>query len=126
MSGINPRTVRKNKVLEYMNKGLTAREAYQLVFADEPTKRRLQQYTKEHRALTLTNPVLVQKAHDVISETLEGKVLVQDGVQIVPTYSNRLQAAAMVLDRAEPIIKINQNLITQRKLVGILKTCHRQ
>jgi hypothetical protein len=108
---LNPRTVRKNKVLEYMNKGLSAREAYTLVHpGDEPTTRRMQQLTKEHKALTLTSPPMVEAAHNVILETLEGKVIISGGEKIIPTASNRLQAAAMVLDRAEPIIRINQNL----------------
>jgi len=102
---------KKKLVMEYMTKGLTAEEAYAVANPGHaPTKRLMQMYRKEHQTVTLSNPVLVEAAQNVIAETLDGLVLERNGEKIIPTYSNRLQAAQMVLDRAEPIIKINQNL----------------
>jgi hypothetical protein len=114
---MNPRTKRKNKVFEYMNRGLSVEEAYALAFpGEDATQRRMQQYKKEFKTLTLTRPEMVESAHKVIKDTLDAKVIIRGDDKIIPTYSNRLQAAAMVLDRAEPIIKINQNLNVNTEL----------
>ena len=102
----------KQTVLEYMDKGLSAEEAYCIANPGHtPTARLLQLYRKEHQHITLSHPVLVAKAQDAIAETLDGHTIVtEQGETITPTYSNRLQAAQMVLDRAEPIIKVSHNL----------------
>ena len=101
----------KQKVLQYMDKGLSAEESYCIANPGHtPTKRLMQMYRKEHQTLLLTNPILVEAAQNVIADTLDGIALEVNGELIAPTHSNRLQAAQMVLDRAEPIIKINQNL----------------
>jgi hypothetical protein len=97
--------------MHYMDKGLSAEEAYALANPHHsPTKRLMQMYRKEHQNIVLANPILVEAAHNAIAETLDGVVLERNGEKIIPTYTNRLAAAQMVLDRAEPIIKINQNL----------------
>ena len=72
---------------------------------------------------SLTRPAMVKLAHDVVKNTLSGQVdtyttqkLHRDGTvmtvteTLVPTHTNKLAAAAMVFDRAEPVIRQNVNL----------------
>jgi hypothetical protein len=72
---------------------------------------------------SLQRPAMVKLAHKVVSDTLKGKAdqittqkLGKDGQvveiieQIAPTHTNKLTAAAMVFDRAEPVVRQNVNL----------------
>ena len=101
----------KEKLFSYMDKGLSAEEAYLIANPGKtPTKRLMQIYRKEYNTIQLTNPIIVEAAQNVVADILDGVPLECNGEYIPPTHSNRLQAAQMVLDRAEPIIKLNQNL----------------
>lgn len=72
---------------------------------------------------SLTRPAMIKLAHDVVKNTLAGQAdtyttqkLHRDGTvktvteTIAPTHTNKLAAAAMVFDRAEPVIRQNVNL----------------
>jgi hypothetical protein len=55
---------------------------------------------------SLTTPKMVKLANEAVTDTLQLKEI--NGV--TPTASNRLVAAQMVYDRAEPVIKQTENL----------------
>lgn len=67
---------------------------------------------------TLCKPAVVKKAHKAVLDTLEMKpikrtkkvkgVIVEE--EILPTHTNRLQAAQLVLDRVEPVVQRHENV----------------
>ena len=95
-------------IFKYLDKGLSIEEAYKLVKPDrELTRQAKHELCKKHELYSLQNPKRVKKAALAIDKTLSGQI-VGDAKQ--PNASDILTAAKMVLDRAEPVINVNQNL----------------
>lgn len=68
-------------------------------------------FREKVRKYSLSRPAMVKMAHQAIKETLAMKpVDIGDGKQMFPSHTNRLAAAAMVADRAEPIVRANLNI----------------
>lgn len=67
---------------------------------------------------TLCKPAAIKKAHKAVLDVLEMKpvkkkklakgVVVEE--EILPTHTNRLQAAQLVLDRVEPVVQRHENV----------------
>lgn len=72
----------------------------------------------------LTAPNMVKLAHNAVKDALKDKAIevqqqafdkktgevVEYTEKIAPTWTNKLAAAAMVLDRNEPVVKVNHNV----------------
>ena len=72
---------------------------------------------------SLQRPVMQKLAHQALRDTLEGKEARYDAVKvfsngakvpyqevIVPSYTNKLAAAAMIYDRVDPLVRRSENL----------------
>jgi hypothetical protein len=100
-------TDKTKEVLEYMSMGLPAKKAYQLAKpGKEITRQHEHRIQKMFEKWAVNSPKLQKLAHLAIKDTLEMKEI--EGIK--PTVTNRLTAVQMVLDRTEPVIKINHNL----------------
>lgn len=75
---------------------------------------------KKSESFTINTPAMRKRALKAITETLDMKPVDREiynsktgeiiTVKERPTITNRLQAAGMVVDRSEPIIRRNENL----------------
>jgi hypothetical protein len=107
-----------------VNHGLTPSDALCLATGkqqiDSGTLSRFRAKVQKH---SLARPAMVKLAHSVVQDVLRGKAdsvttqkLGKNGQvvdiieQIAPTHTNKLAAAAMVFDRAEPVVRQNVNL----------------
>jgi hypothetical protein len=82
----------------------------------------LSRFREKVRKYALTAPAMVKMAHNAVKDTLAMKPITYEaskpvaGIGIVdytetimPSITNRLAAAAMVLDRDQPIVRMNVN-----------------
>jgi hypothetical protein len=106
------------------NHGHEPREAIKLVTGNTtPNRNTVADIRQKAARYSLQRPAMVKLAHKVVADTLKGKAdqihqqkVNKDGQvvdfieQIAPTHTNKLAAAAMVFDRAEPVIRQNVNL----------------
>jgi hypothetical protein len=96
--------------------GIDPKQAYALVNGKIPSKATLGRVKDKARRMSLTAPAMVKLAHQAVRDTLEGKEARYDAVKvfsngkreayqevIVPSYTNKLAAAAMIFDRDQPI-----------------------
>lgn len=107
----------------YRDKGLTRREAYKIATGKEKiTIQGLCTIERKYKSWSLErlkNPEVVKSAYEAIRETLKMKPINVETTKpdgetvietIVPTITNRLVAAKMVMDRVEPAVKRNVSL----------------
>jgi len=85
--------------------------------------RTLKEFKRKVARYSLTRPAMVKLAHNCVENVLKcvpnvlttqkmdknGQV-VDIVEQVIPTHTNQLAAAAMVFDRAEPVVRQNINL----------------
>lgn len=84
------------------------------------TVRRLKDKSRKY---ALSSPKMVKLAHQAVTDVLQGKTFTLDQQKVTkdgdvidyketisPTYTNKLAAAAMVADRAEPVVRANLNI----------------
>jgi hypothetical protein len=103
--------------------GVDPKDALTLVHGRQLAGSSVKAFRRKAAQYSLTRPAMVKLAHDVVKNTLSGQVdtyttqkLHRDGTvmtvteTLVPTHTNKLAAAAMVFDRAEPVIRQNVNL----------------
>lgn len=101
-------TAKTRTIKKLVDSGVPIDEAYTLAQPDKPVTRQAQHsMRKKLEAIALTEPKRVNKAIKAIESTLQGKPT--GSVKNIST-SDVLNAAKMVLDRAEPIVNVNQNL----------------
>jgi len=107
-----------------VNHGVDPKEALKLATGNpSPGRTAVMEIRQKAARYSLQRPSMVKLAHKVVKDTLSGKAdkittqkLHRDGkvIEIVetiaPTHTNKLQAAAMVFDRAEPVVRQNVNL----------------
>lgn len=100
-------TVKTEAVFALVDKGMPLDKAYKTIRPDKELTtsgmNRLKQKYKQH---TLTQPKIVKSAIKAVTDTIN--MVEVNGV--MPSVTNRLTAAQMVLDRAEPIITKNLNI----------------
>lgn len=95
------------KIAQLVNAGMDIETAYNTVKPDKELSRSGKyKLRKTVDNLILTQPNLIKSAVNAVEETLAMKSI--NGVK--PTVSNRLEASRMVLDRADPLKQINQNI----------------
>lgn len=98
------KTVAKAKLID---SGVPIEEALKIVNPSaQLTKAAKDNAIKATQNYLLTQPEMVHLAKNAVKETLEMATV--NGVQ--PTVSNRISAAQMVFDRAEPIIKQSEDV----------------
>ena len=104
--------------------GVEPREALKLATGNpSPGRTAVMEIKQKAARYSLSRPAMVKLAHKVVADTLKGKPdqIVQQKVdkngqvveyveQIAPTHTNKLAAASMVFDRAEPVVRQNVNL----------------
>lgn len=94
-------------LFKLVDTGMPLEKAYKVVNPDkELTPGNKKQVKRRYIQYSLTKPKLVKSAIQAVSDTLE--MIEVNGVK--PSATNRLAAAQMVLDRAEPIINKNLNI----------------
>ena len=100
------------EVFNMMDKGLTAEEATKLVKnKDKLSSSAKTKIKKSYDRYSLTKPKLVRLANKAIEDTLAMTEHVSsDGNISIPSFTNRLTAAAMVKDRSEPVVRQNMNV----------------
>jgi hypothetical protein len=88
-----------------------------------PADRTVTDFRRKVAKYSLTRPAMVKMAHDVVKNTLMGQndtytteKMTRDGrvvtvcETVAPTFTNKLAAAAMVMDRDQPIVHQSVNL----------------
>ena len=104
--------------------GVNPRDALLLARGgNPPAERTVKDFKRKVARYSLTRPAMVKLAHDVVKNTLQGvtdsyttqkvdrKGKVVDIIETVaPTYTNKLAAAAMVMDRDQPVVHQSVNL----------------
>lgn len=100
------------RALNLMDKGVNVRDAHKLATGQEKTSAQsLSALNKKFKQHSLTRPDIVKLAHRAVKETLKMvEVVNSKGEVTTPSHTNRLAAAQMVMDRAEPVVKVNHNL----------------
>ncbi len=95
------------RMLQLMDKDISPEDAAKLVKGkDKICRSTKEDLKKKHARYSLTKPKLVKLAHKAIEETLA----MTEVNEVKPSYTNRLTAAQMVMDRVEPVVKVNHNL----------------
>lgn len=126
------------RIMQMMNRGVSIEDAYKLVKNKDIIHRNTKaDIKKKYAKWSLTRPQLVNLAQKAVKETLQMKCA-ETGVQILcpgckgkkndaqvcaqckdvglisekstPSHTNRLAAATMVMDRAEPVIRKSLSL----------------
>jgi hypothetical protein len=99
-------------IMALMEKGMDARTALIVGTGNiDPHRNTVTQVKKKYEKWSLARPAMVKLAHQAVQETLAMKpIITSDGKEIHPSHTNRLAAAAMVADRAEPVVRQNVNL----------------
>ena len=105
-----------------INHGVDPKEAYTLANGREPSPANLTGFKQKVEKFSLQAPALQKLAHQVVKDTLKGKVRTYEaqkvcaGIGVVdyietvsPSHTNQLAAAAMVMDRVDPILKVSLN-----------------
>jgi hypothetical protein len=94
------------EIFKFMDKGVDVKDAYSLVKPDkQPSIHALKKMKSEYNKWSLCKPDMVESAHNAVKETIEMKKVKGQ----LPSINNRLQAASMVLDRAEPKVTVNHS-----------------
>lgn len=106
-----------------INHGVDEKTALTLIKGEPPTDSTLSRFKDKVQKYRLANPGMVKLAHQAVKDTLKMKPITYEaskpvpGVGIVdytetimPSITNRLAAAAMVLDRDQPVKHVNVNL----------------
>ena len=98
--------------LKMMDSGVDARTALQIVNnTPKPARSTVQSLKAKYRQYSLTHPKLVKLAHNAVKDCLTDQPILskrtdKQGNEIieenVPTWANKIAAATMVYDRAEP------------------------
>lgn len=116
-------TDRTKKVFQYMEMGLSTKEAYQLVKPGKDiTRQHEHRLQKMFEKYSLSSPKFAKLANKAIEDTLAMREI--SGQK--PTVSNRLAAASMVLDRIDPIINKNMNVNVNMDVSPVDLTKYRQ
>ncbi len=106
-----------------INHGVDEQTAMELATGRKVSKRTVEGFKDKVRKYALAAAPMVKLAHNAVKETLkmqpveverqavnkEGEVITYTD-KILPSHTNRLAAAAMVLDRDQPIIKHTANV----------------
>lgn len=103
--------------------GVEPKEAYMLTHGKAPSKDAIARLKQKCDKYSLQRPALQKLATNAVKDTLQGKEVRYDAVKIlangqkvpyqevvVPSYTNKLAAAAMVHDRVDPVVRQNMNL----------------
>lgn len=103
--------------------GVDPKTALMLTTGKVPDSGNLSRFNQKVSKYSLARPAMQKLAARAVQDTLSGKVVEIEAVKIlgngqkvpyiekiVPSYTNKLAAAAMVADRTEPIIRQNVNL----------------
>ena len=100
------------KVFEMMDMGLSAEDATKLVKnKDKLSPNAKTKINKKYEKHSLAKPAMVKLAHNAIQDTLKmAEVVDSTGNVSIPSHTNRLAAANMVMDRAQPVVRQNLNL----------------
>lgn len=106
-----------------INHGVDEKTALMLAVGKVPDSATLCRFREKVSKYSLSRPALQKLASKAVQDTLQGKVVEIDAVKIlangqkvpytekiVPSYTNKLAAAAMVADRTEPIVRQNMNM----------------
>ena len=98
------------EMFDYMDKGLTAKEARAVVKPQQVATRQADyKLQQKYTQYSLTAPKIVQQASKVYENALKGKKLTRNSDD-KPSNSQVLQVAKEVMDRQHPKVTINQNL----------------
>ena len=102
---------------------ISPKDALTLARGSVPSRDAVTKFKQKAARYSLTRPAMVKLAHNVVKDTLIGQVqsyttekigkngqVVTIVETIAPTVTNQLAAAAMVFDRAEPVVRQNVNL----------------
>lgn len=103
--------------------GITPKDAYTLANGKPPTPPTATRLKHLVEKYSLQRPMMQKLANQAIKDTLEGKEARYDAVKvfsngakvpyqevIVPSYTNKLAAAAMIYDRIDPLVRRSENL----------------
>lgn len=113
----------ETKQLKYQNKtldaiklvsaGLEPKQALQAVnYKHDITPQAVNKFKKKFQKYSLTHPKLVKLAHNAVKDCLTDQPIIskrtdRQGNEIIeentPTWANKIAAASMVYDRAEPV-----------------------
>ena len=100
------------KIMQLMDKDIKPEDAVKLVKGKDIIHRNTKgDLKKKHARYSLTKPNIVKLAHQAVKDTLKmTEVIDSEGKVSLPSHTNRLAAASMVMDRVEPVVKVNHNL----------------
>ena len=100
------------EVFTLMDKGLCAEDATKLIKnKDKLSPNAKTKINKKYAQYSLQKPAIVKLAHNAIKDTLNmTEVVDSSGNVSIPSHTNRLAAANMVMERSQPVIKQNLNL----------------
>lgn len=94
------------KAFDLCDRGMEPKLALSVVNNGQPvTPTAVSLFKRKYEKYSLTTKKMQKLAHKAVQETLEMKEV--NGV--LPTVSNRISAAQMVVDRVDPIVKVNEN-----------------
>ena len=98
--------------LKMMDSGVDARTALQIVNnTPKPARQTISSLKAKYRQYSLTHPKLLKLAHNAVKDCLTDQPIInrrkdKQGQEIIeetaPTWANKIAAASMVYDRAEP------------------------
>ena len=98
--------------IQMVDAGISPREALQITNVKENISREaVTKFKAKHRKYSLTHPRMVKLAHNAVKDCLTDQPILskrtdKQGNEIieenVPTWANKIAAATMVYDRAEP------------------------
>lgn len=106
-----PITERTETMFKLMDTGMPIETAYAVVHPNKKLgKHNKDSMMQKHKRWSLTNPKLVKAAYQALQDTVSMLPVQCGDATVIPTISNRLTAAQMIVDRAEPIINKNLNI----------------
>ena len=120
--------------MELCNAGYEAKEALTIVNGNRPPQPSdVSHFKNRYKKYSLLHPQTVKLANSVILNVLRGEQRqvpqqrvtksgeVVDIIEtITPSHTNQLEAAKMVYDRFEPVIKINENNNNNTDMLGMV------
>jgi hypothetical protein len=131
-----PRNLSKKtiKAIELANSGMAPRDALETVNgcrkvsanAASIFKKKLEKYSLLHpQTVKLANKVILDVLRGTERKTTQQRVTKSGEVidiieTIAPSHTNQIEAAKMVYDRFEPIIKINENNNNNTDMLGMV------
>lgn len=105
-----------------INHDVDPKTALTLARGSVPARSTVREFVKKTSKMSLQSPSMLKLACKAVKDTLQGKEYGYEAVKIfsngtkvpyvekiVPNYTNKLAAATMIYDRAEPIIHRNEN-----------------